>query len=120
MKGSSTSHYLIKLLNEGLDKPNNIAILTLIDFRKAFDLVDHSVAVRELFALGCRISLLPIAINFLCDRKHRVLYGDHTSGWQYISCGVPQGTKLGPILFLCLVNSVAMNEPVRVKFVDEL
>ena len=65
IKGCSTSHYLIKLLDDvykGIDKPNNLALITLVDFRKAFDLVDHSVAIRELFSLGCRYSLLPFVI----------------------------------------------------------
>ena len=46
------------------------------------------------------------------------MYGDSVSEWQEITCGVPQGTKLGPILFLCLVNSIAAQHPIHVKFVD--
>ena len=123
IKGCSTSHYLIKLLDDvykGIDTPNNLAVITLVDFRKAFDLVDHSVAIRELFALGCRYSILPVVIDFLTGRKHQVLYGESVSDYQEITCGVPQGTKLGPIIFLCLVNSIAQNLPTHVKFVDDL
>ena len=123
LKGSSTSHYLIKLLDsvlKGLEKPQNVAVITLLDFRKAFDLVDHGIAIRELFNLGCRNSLIPLKCSFLTGRKHQVLYGESASEFQDISCGVPQGTKLGPLIFLCLVNSVAKDEPIHVKYVDDV
>ena len=91
----STSHYLIKLLDfvlKGIDQRDNLAVISLIDFKKAFDLVDHSVAIRELFVLGCRPELIPVIISFLQDQRHRVLYGDGLSDWQQITCGVPEGT----------------------------
>ena len=47
-------------------------------------------------------------------------YNDVLSDWQDITCGVPQGTKLGPIIFLAIVNGVARNSNVRAKFVDDL
>ena len=53
-------------------------------------------------------------------RKHRVRYNDVFSDWEDITCGVPQGTKLGPIIFLAIVNSVARNSDIRAKFVDDL
>ena len=77
LKGSSTSHCLIKVLDavlHGLDKPQTLAQLVLIDFKKAFDYVDHTVAIRELFLLGCRPSLLTFVSSFLSDRQHRVKY----------------------------------------------
>ena len=123
LRGSSTSHYLVKLLDfvlKGLDQPKTFALITLIDFRKAFDLVDHSIAVRELFTMGCRPELIPVISSFLQDRQHRVSYGEALSNWANITCGVPQGTLLGPIIFLCVVNSVARNAPLHVKYVDDL
>ena len=92
LRGSSTSHYMVKLLDfvmKGIDQRDNLALITLIDFKKAFDLVDHSIGVRELFVFGCRPELLPVVCSFLQDRKHRVLYGEGLSDWQSISCGVP-------------------------------
>ena len=58
--------------------------------------------------------------DFLTGRKHSVIYGECVSEYQEITCGVPQGTKLGPIIFLCLVNSIALDIPTHVKFVDDL
>ena len=115
LKGSSTSQYLIKMLDiilKGLKKPKHIVQLVLIYLKKAFDNTDHTVAIRELFLLGCRPSLLPFIVN-LTGRKHRVRYND-------VTCDVPLGTKLGPIIFLAIVNNVATNYNIRVKFVDDL
>ena len=42
------------------------------------------------------------------------------SGWADITCGVPQGTKLGPILFTALVNRLCTDTELRAKFVDDL
>ena len=68
LKGSSTSHYLIYLLDEvlkGLDQPDTIASLVLVDFRKAFDYVDHTTAITDLIEMGCRSSLIPFVMDFL-------------------------------------------------------
>ena len=122
-KGSSTSHYLTFLLDhllKGLDKGNTIGCLLLIDFKKAFDFVDHNVAVEELNAMGCRTSLLPFVMNFLTGRRHRVRYLDAISGYENTTCGVPQGTVLGPVVFGALVNRLCCTMFPRAKFVDDL
>ena len=110
---------MLNIILKGLEKPKNIAQLVLIYFKKAFDHVDHTVAIRELFLLGCRPSL-PFIVNFLTGTKHRVHYNDVFSNWEDITCGVPQGTKLGPIIFLVIVNNVVRNSNIRAKFVDDL
>ena len=51
---------------------------------------------------------------------HRVRYGDVISEFEAITCGVPQGTKLGPVVFLAIVNSLCRTNQLRVKFVDDL
>ena len=123
LKGKSTSHYLVMLLNsvlKGLDVPKRIALIVLIDFKKAFDYIDHTVALTELFLLGCRPSLLMFVANFLSNRKHRVRYEDIISDYDMITCGVPQGTRLGPIIFLAVINRLCRNSPIHVKYVDDL
>ena len=123
MKGRSTSHYLIFLLDElhkGLDKPQNIAALILVDFKKAFDHVDHNIAINELLSMGCRASLIPFVSSFLTGRRHRVRYDDAISDFAEITCGVPQGTVAGPIIFLALINSLCKEIERRAKFVDDL
>ena len=123
LKGRSTSHYLIYLLDEihrGLEGKNTIANLVLIDFRKAFDYVDHNVAIADLIELGCRPSIIPFVSSFLTDRQHRVRYEDAVSPYAPITCGVPQGIRAGGIIFLALINSVCKLVERRAKFVDDL
>ena len=122
LKGSSSAHYLIFLLDEvlkGLEEKDTMASLILVDFKKAFDYVDHTTAVGDLISMGCRSSIVPFIIDFLSGREHRVRYGDATSTFVPITCGVPQGTVIGPVV-LCLVNSVCQAIARRAKFVDDL
>ena len=114
-KGSSTVHYLVDMLNflhEGLDKPGCFASLCTMDFTKAFDRVDHTIVIRKL--------ILPITCSFLTERTLNTKLNGHVSSVQGITCGVPQGTKLGPILFLVLVNDTTAGNCRSWKYVDDL
>ena len=102
IKGSSTAHYLIDMLNfvlEGLDKPGYYANLCAIDFTKAFDRVNHCIVIKKLLSLGVRKSIVPTVCSFLTTRTQNTKLNGYLSSTQQISSGVPQGTKLGPILF---------------------
>ena len=88
--------------------------------KKAFDYVDHHVAVADLLSMGCRASIMPFVISFLTGRQHRVRYLDALSDYAEITCGVPQGTKAGGVVFLALVNSLCMEIDRRAKYVDDL
>ena len=124
LKGCSTTHYLVYLLDcimKGLDdlKPTIVSIL-LVDFKKAFDYVNHTVAITQLFLLGCRPNLLKFISNFLTGRCHRVRYQTSVSDYDDITCGVPQGTTLGIVVFLAVVDSLCRNVEERAKYVDDL
>ena len=58
--------------------------------------------------------------DFLTGRRHRVRYGSTLSDYDAITCGVPQGTRLGVLAFLCVVDSLCRNVEHRAKFVDDL
>ena len=58
--------------------------------------------------------------SFLSGRKQRFRVNGATSDWYEVTCGVPQGTKVGPVVFLAMVNSVAELQPNRWKFVDDI
>ena len=80
--------------------------IRFLDFAKAFDRIGHNVAVAKLLDLGVRRSLIiRWIINFLTNHRHRVKLPEFSSDWLPSSAGVPQGTKLGPILFLVMINN---------------
>ena len=78
-----------------------------LDFSKAFDTVDHTILLTKLNFYGVRGIPLEWISSYLTNRKQFLTYNDCTSQQQRISCGVPQGSILGPLLFLIYVNDLA-------------
>ncbi|CAH1239876.1 NCAPD2 [Branchiostoma lanceolatum] len=110
MAGRSTTHCLVDIVHQlakTSDQPNTVSTLILTDFAKAFDRVDHLIAVSSLLDLGLRPAMARWIISFLSRRNQRVRYKDSVSDWKETSCGLPQGTVLGPIIFIALINSAA-------------
>ena len=120
-KGSSTTHYLIKLTDEAYrstDIGEATTALT-IDYSKAFDYVDHSILIEKLVLLGVRAEVINLIISFLSDRSHNTKMKGKLSEFADISCGVPQGTVSGPKLFVILINSAKCSFVKNYKFVDD-
>ena len=121
-KGRSTTHYLADLVHFVLSEVElgRYVNLLMIDYSKAFDKVDITVALEKLLSMNLRPALLNWVGNFLSERQQCVKVGATFSAWTPTSCGVPQGTKVGPVVFLEMVNQVASSAPKRWKYVDDI
>ena len=93
-----------------------------LDFTRAFDIVPHTRLLLKLKALGITGELLQWIQSFLTTRFQRVVVNGHHSEWLSVSSGVPQGSILGPLLFILYVNdvnSVVMHSSLKM-FADDL
>ena len=122
VKSSSTTHCLIDFLGftfSELNKRKTGVTATFIDFRKAFDLVDHTTVIKKAISMGVRESLIPWLGDFLSQRQQAVMLHGVISESLPITCGVPQGTKTGPLAFLMMINDALMDTSRRYKYVDD-
>ena len=95
--------------------------MVYLDFSKAFDKVDHGILLHKLKALGVTGNLGMWFYNFLTNRSHFVRLPGGISADSPVLSGVPQGTVLGPLLFLIMIADINkdISESNRISFADD-
>ena len=93
----------------------DIVITLLIDLKKAFDTIDHRILLRKLYSYGIRGTMFKWIESYLTGRSQYVIFDGKVSESRSIECGVPQGSILGPLLFISSVNDICNVSPILFK-----
>ena len=104
----STEHailHLVDQINCSFEK-NLFTLGIFIDLSKAFDTVDHKILITKLENYGVKGTNLQWFKSYLENRKQFIAYENFSTSYINISCGLPQGSILGPLLFLVYVNDL--------------
>ena len=122
-KGLSTSHavlYLTELIRESIDK-GGFACGVFLDLKKAFDTVEHSILLQKMSHYGVRGTANSLFQSYLKDRSQYVSIKGKSSKNVVMEHGVPQGSVLGPLLFLIYINdlNLCIKHSKTVHFADD-
>lgn len=99
-------------------RKQNFIRVVLLDYAKAFDHIDPNILIRKLEAMNIPDPLLRWIESFLMGRRQRVKIGSVTSDWIEVWGTVPQGTLIGVLCFLCMINDLE-TDCTTIKYVDD-
>ena len=113
-KGKSTSQAILDMSTKIVNaiEKRELSCCVFLDFAKAFDTVDHTILIKKLDYYGIRGTALEWFKSYLSDRTQRVSINGELSKDREIKYGVPQGSLLGPLLFLIYINDIRFSSSI--------
>ena len=116
----STESALILMVDSWLKALNAGKLIgcVMVDFRKALDLVDHQILLKKIQSYRCDNSCLSWFRSYLFNRTQRVAINNELSDSSAVNCGFPQGSILGPLLFLLFINYLPLTLHDTISSVD--
>ena len=100
----STQQAITSLVEKITRDTGDRVIGVFLDLIKAFDTVSHDIILKKMYAFGIRGNAFKLLKSYLTDRTQYVIYDGVQSATLPMKCGVPQGSILGPLLFICSMN----------------